>query len=130
MFNFLTTIFVGVLILFNCFYHNQYNEEKIAFTHILYSYNCKISRKYDSCRNSKCGVVCVFINRLSGQAVCKNHEEVMFQPRKVTATHLGSIAIFNHFIISPPSPPVTTFYGSFYIPYSSYHPPISSRLSS
>ena len=46
-------------------------------------------------------------------AVCMNHDVMVFQPRTFPATYLGSITIFNNFILAPPSPPVSAVSGSF-----------------
>ena len=71
---------------------------------------------------------CVCVNWPPVLVVFPNHEVVVFQPRTVTATYLGSAAIVNNFILASPAPPVSIVSGSFYIPSSSYVPPISIHL--
>ena len=70
-----------------------------------------------------CVCVCLCVNQPPVQTVCPNYEVVVFQPWTVTATYLGSVAIFNNFILAPPAPPVSTVSGYFYITSSSYRPP-------
>ena len=53
------------------------------------------------------------VNQYQARAVCPNHEVVVFQPQKVTATYLESIAIVNNFILAPTTPPVSTVYEYF-----------------
>ena len=66
--------------------------------------------------------MCVLI-RPPVRTVCPNHEVVVFQPRTVTATSLGSGAMLNNFILAPTAPPVSTVSGSVLIPFSILPPP-------
>ena len=71
--------------------------------------------------------VCVCFNQPPVWVMCPNHEVVVFQPWKVTATYLVSVYIVKKFSLEPHAPSASNISGYLYITSSSYRSPVSSR---